>query len=309
MNTITTQRSTLNLTTWQEAFTAHIEKTYSNQNTAALANQHINVFVRWYEATFNETFNPAMLTNYDLVMYRNHSLKIVKVEASTWNSRHWALGIFCAWLEMSELMQGIEQQGGEIISEKHRALDKSEYDHLIKHCQREIRAEVTTFGNWTAVRDYAMVMVMLSAGLRVSECAALDTDDIIIGERSGTVIVRNGKGDKQRKVPIEKDILRPALRAWSEERANATAKALFISESGNRLCRRTLERIVTDIGIKIGVPDLTPHWLRYTFAKGMEQRGVSLETIRVLLGHENIETTKRYLRSSLAELQSAVEVM
>jgi integrase/recombinase XerD len=305
----TTTISNLNLTTWQDAFTAHIEKTYHNENTAALANQHINVFVRWYEAAFNETFNPSLLTNYALVMYRNHSLKVAKVEASTWNSRHWSLNIFCAWLGSPELMQGIEQQGGEIISEKHRALDQNEYHHLIQHCQREIRAEVTQFGNWTAVRDYALVMVMLSAGLRVAECAALDTDDIIIGERSGTIIVRNGKGSKQRKVAIERNILRPALRAWNEHRANATAMALFINARGERLTTRTIQRIVENIGRKISVPDLTPHWLRYTFAKGMEQRGVALESIRTLLGHENIETTKRYLRSSIAELQSAVEVM
>lgn len=306
MNTVTELEI---LTTWQDAFTVHIQKTYRNANTAALANQHVNVFVRWYEEKFNQAFDPFLITNYDLVMYRSHSLKVAKVEASTWNSRHWALGVFFAWLGMSELMDGIEQQAGELISEKHRALEQSEYHKLIQHCQREIRAEETQFGNWTAVRDYAMVMVMLGAGLRVAECASLDISDILIGERSGTIIVRNGKGGKCRKVNIESQILRPALRAWLEVRGNSAATALFISAKGVGLTTRTIQRIVETIGKNIGVPDLTPHWLRYTFAKGMEQRGVALEAIRTLLGHENIETTKRYLRSSLAELQSAVEVM
>jgi integrase/recombinase XerC len=81
------------------------------------------------------------------------------------------------------------------------------------------------------------------------------------------------------------------------------------AEGGSLFCvsKRTLQRNVPTLGAQIGVPDLTPHWLRYTFAKRLEKNGTPLETIRDLLGHESIETTKRYLKSSAEELQSAVE--
>jgi site-specific recombinase XerD len=73
------------------------------------------------------------------------------------------------------------------------------------------------------------------------------------------------------------------------------------------LTTRSLQRMVNEIGQRIGIPDLTPHWLRYTFAKMLEKAGAPIEAIRDLLGHNSIETTRRYLRSSMDELQSAVE--
>lgn len=118
-------------------------------------------------------------------------------------------------------------------------------------------------------------------------------DDIKIGDRSGSVLVRNGKGSKERTVPLNL-IARKAL-------------AMRLDLKLAPVTKRTLQRNVAQLGTQIGVPDLTPHWLRYTFAKRLEKSGVAIEAIRGLLGHESIETTRRYLRSSLDELQSAVE--
>ena len=288
-------------------FDLHIQTQYDNPNTIALASQHINVFIRWYEEQFNQTFKPELLTNYDLKLYRRHSLDEAKVTAATWNSRHWALGIYLTWIGSPDLMIGIDQKTGSAPSEKHRSLTEPEYHDLIRTCQREIRAEVTAFGNWTAVRDYAMCMVMVKAGLRVTECADLDLNDIILGERSGAIIVRDGKGGKMRKLAVESEVLRPALRAWLDVRGNFATTALFINARGARLTAHTIREIVKDLGCKINVPDLTPHWLRYTFAKMCERHGVPISTISAMLGHVSIDTTVRYLRSSLAELQSAVE--
>jgi site-specific recombinase XerD len=150
-------------------------------------------------------------------------------------------------------------------------------------------------------------MVMVKAGLRVAECADLDINDIIIAERSGAIIVRDGKGGKMRKVPIESEILRPALRAWLDVRGNFPATALFINARGARLSTHHIREVVKEYGRKINAPAMTPHWLRYTFAKQCERRGVPIATISLMLGHDSIDTTVRYLRSSLAELQSAVE--
>ena len=78
---------TFTLTTWQDAFAAHVNNIYPNSNTSALCLQHIRVFTAWHSAKFNQELNPQNLTNYDLILYRHHSLTEEKVSAATWNSR------------------------------------------------------------------------------------------------------------------------------------------------------------------------------------------------------------------------------
>jgi integrase len=277
---------------WHVDFEAHVTRTYRNPKTASLALQHVRVFSLWYEAKFNQAFEPSLITNYDLHLYREWSLKTEKVKAATWNSRLWALGILCEWLGEPDLLEGVEQQGQVRGSTKHRSLTDDEYHRLIHALEQNIKRTVTVFEHQNAVRDWASVMLMLH-GLRVEECSLVGKSDITIGERSGSVLVRNGKGSKERTVPLNM-IARKALATWLELKLAPVTV-------------RTLQRNVAQLGNQIGVPDLTPHWLRYTFAKRLEKNGTSIETIRDLLGHESIETTRRYLRSSLDELQSAVE--
>lgn len=265
-----------------------------------LAVQHVRVFGLWHEAMFHDAFQPANLTNYDLHLYRKQSLDVEKVKAATWNSRHWALGIFCAWLETPELMDGIEQKECGRASTKHRSLTDDEYHRLVHALEQNTRRAVTQFEYVNAVRTWGALSLMLHAGLRVEEVSLVEADDITIGERSGEVLVRNGKGSKERSVPLNL-VARKAVASFLDVRVDPVSVSLF-----NRTTR-SLQRDVEDLGAQIGVPDLTPHWLRYTFAKRLERTGVAIETIRDLLGHNSIEVTRRYLRSSAEELRSAVE--
>ena len=139
-------------------------------------------------------------------------------------------------------------------------------------------------------------------------------EDITINERSGNVLVRNGKGSKERNVPLNL-LARQALASYLDLLA-ASPKSGALSALGEvgearrglfNLSTRTLQRIVADLGARINVPDLTPHWLRYTCGKRLEANGTPIETIRDILGHNSIETTRRYLRSSMEDLQSAME--
>jgi integrase len=282
---------------WQTEFSSHISRNYRNAKTAGLVHQHVRVFALWYQAKFNQAFEPSLLTNYDLHLFRAESLKSKK--AATWNSRLWALEILCAWIGDPSLLEDIEAQGQGRVSTKHRSLTDDEYHRLIHALEQNPRRAVTQFEYSNAVRDWAAVSLMLH-GLRVEETSLLNVDDITLNERSGDVLVRNGKGSKERSVPIHL-IGRKALAAFLAIRPASASDNLF------SVSVRTLQRNVEALGAQIGVPDLTCHWLRYTFAKRLERSGVAIETVRDLLGHNSIETTRRYLRSSAEELQSAVE--
>lgn len=274
--------------------------TYRAENTNKAIQQHLRVFAAWYQNTFDQPLNPRHLTNYDLHVYRKHSLDVEKVKASTWNARLWALTVLARSLGNEHILEGIEGKDFGVRSTKHRSLTENEYHRLNHAMEIGIQRAVSDFERRNAIRAWACASLMLQAGLRVEEVANLSPDDITLGERSGNVRIRDGKGNKERNVPLNLHARR-ALRVWNELCASASANDLF----GTSV--RTIQRLVSDLGAEIGVPELTPHWLRYTFAKRRERKGVPIEQIRDLLGHTNIETTRRYLRSSYEELQSAVE--
>lgn len=284
---------------WQTDFSSHVASNYRNHKSAVLAKQHVRVFSLWYQAKFNQAFDPTLLTNYDLHLYREWSLKQEKVKAATWNSRLWALGILCEWIDDPSLLEGVEQQGQVRGSTKHRPLTDDEYHRLVHTLEQNIKRAITIFEYQIAVRDWASVMLMLH-GLRVEECSLVDVGDITINDRSGFVLVRDGKGNKERTVPLNL-LARNALRLWLDLRPASDKSTLFA------ITIRSLQRNVAALGSQIGVPDLTPHWLRYRFAKALEKIGTPITTIARLLGHESTTTTERYLRSALDELTSVVE--
>jgi len=293
------------LSTWQDQFKAYLETDHRkvtrrqlDDKSIRLAVQHMRRFSLWYQAQFKQAFEPVMLTNYDLHLYRKVSLENEKVKAATWNSRHWALTIFCTWIGSPELMDGIYQKSAGRASTKHRSLASDEYHRLIHTIELDPRRALTVFEAYSASRNWAVISLMLFAGLRVEEVSLLQVEDITIGERSGNVFVRNGKGSKERNVPLNL-MARRALSQYLKDRP-ASGPLFDVSI-------RTMQRIVSDLGQRIQVPDLTCHWLRYHFAKMLEKAGKPIEMIRDLLGHASIEITRRYLRSSMEDLQSAVE--
>lgn len=300
---------TLNLVTlrvhWLDQFREYLQSDYRKitrhqlaDKSIKLAVQHVRVFGLWHEAQFGQIFEPGTLTNYDIHLYRKVSLENEKIMASTWNSRHWALGIFCTWIGLPDLMDGVEQKEQGRASTKHRSLTDDEYHRIVRQTEKDTRDEVLEFHYHTRLRNRAAVALMLHAGLRVEEVSLLAATDIKIWERSGEVLVRDGKGSKERAVRLNL-IARNSIASWLDLKPDT--ETLF------DLTTRTLERIVKEIGQRISIPDLTPHWLRYTAAKRLEQTGSTIEEIRDFLGHNSIETTRRYLRSSMEQMQAAVD--
>lgn len=295
---------------WLDQFDAHLNDAYTSTATINTALQHIRVFAKWFEVKFSEPFTPEKITNYALRQFQKHSLDEARVMPNTWNSRMWALDLFTKWIEatfgasFADLMIGLKNKEQGIHPAAYRSLSDKEIHDLMQQLERNIRGAVTAFEYETNKRDAALVTLMLRTGLRVAEVAALDMSDITINERSGSVRVRNGKGNKERIVPLSIE----ARTALSELVGNSTATALFDGKRTDRLSARQIERIVQYLGAQIGVPDMSPHWMRYTFAKTLERAGRPIQMICDLLGHESVETTRKYLRSSFDELQSAVEV-
>ena len=146
------------------------------------------------------------------------------------------------------------------------------------------------------IRDSAMLQMLYSTGVRVSELVALRTVDL--HSDLGYVQV-TGKGSKQRLVPVG----RPALSAVAEYQAQArplllgrrSSPFLFITRRGTRMTRECFWRIVHATGRRAGIRQpLTPHLLRHSFATHLLARGADLRSVQQMLGHADIATTQIY---------------
>lgn len=143
-------------------------------------------------------------------------------------------------------------------------------------------------------RDRAMLELLYSSGLRLSELVDLDLGDI--DGQDATVRV-TGKGNKDRIVPVGRQAL-AAVSAWLKSRgemAPADEAALFVSNRGHRISRRSVQARVTHWAKKQGIDaNVFPHLFRHSFATHILESSHDLRGVQELLGHANIATTQVY---------------
>jgi integrase/recombinase XerD len=150
------------------------------------------------------------------------------------------------------------------------------------------------------LRDRAILEVLYSTGLRVSELVNLKVSDL---EMRVGCLRCIGKGDKERLVPVGRKAL-AAVQAYLEKsrphflRGREAGRAvpwLFVNRSGNRLSRVGIWRLLTAHGRRAGIrAPLSPHKLRHSFATHLLERGADLRSVQLMLGHADISTTQIY---------------
>jgi len=142
------------------------------------------------------------------------------------------------------------------------------------------------------IRDLAMFELFYSSGLRLSELAALNMDDIDLSDRELRVL--KGKGGKQRNLPIGSKAV-TALKKWFSYRTQTTDSAVFISNKGKRLGQRSIQLRLDRWCKKIGLPEhVHPHMLRHSFASHLLESSHDIRAVQELLGHSNLSTTQIY---------------
>lgn len=158
-----------------------------------------------------------------------------------------------------------------------------------------------------AVRDKAILELLYSSGLRLSELTGLAEDDVNF--RDATVRV-TGKGSKTRIVPVGSHAL-AALNAWLPARgqlARPGAKALFVGQDGSALGPRAVQSRLKQWALKLGLADkVHPHALRHSFASHLLQSSGDLRAVQELLGHASISTTQVYTHLDFQHLAKAYD--
>lgn len=159
-------------------------------------------------------------------------------------------------------------------------------------------------------RDRAMLEVLYSCGLRVSELTALQFGDLFFGE--GYIRV-TGKGDKQRLVPVS-PLARDRIQLYLDDRRNivadkvADANTVFLSNRRRALTRVMVFTIIRKAALYAGIDKhISPHTFRHSFATHLLEGGANIRQVQEMLGHENIVTTEIYTHLDISRLRDTVE--
>lgn len=156
------------------------------------------------------------------------------------------------------------------------------------------------------LRDRAILEVLYSCGLRVSELCDLKLGDLFFGEGYIRVI---GKGDKQRLVPVS-SIARSRIQIYMDVRGKERRKEeiLFLNNRGKKLTRVMIFTIIKQAAQRAGIEKkISPHTFRHSFATHLLEGGANIRQVQELLGHENILTTEIYTHLDDSHLRQTLE--
>ncbi len=164
-------------------------------------------------------------------------------------------------------------------------LDDSEIIKLLRACDESF--------SHCSLRNKCFVLLMLDSGLRRGEIPRINIGDINFNNKS--MIIR-GKGSKQRLIPIGYQTCESLLDYRLKYRQVASgSEPFFLDLNGQRCSDNTIKQIFKRLKVTSGIERLHPHLLRHTFATYYLADGGDLETLRLILGHSNIQTTQMYL--------------
>lgn len=247
-------------------------------------------FVRFLHERRNGT-TPTIPAPQDFARYREHLIQATDQSPATINRRLQSLRVFGRFLQEKGFTELNPAQHLQLIANGHdqvapRVLDDDEIAQLIVALRAGASRRLMR-------RDYAIIELMLQAGLRVNEVALLTKDDIVPTANGLRLIVRGTAEHHFRQVPLNETLAR-ALREYLQFRpAVPDVNTLFVSQQGKPLSTRSIQRLVEAYTEAAELEDVCANSLRHTCAKKLLLENAP-EQVAMWLGHKNIESLNKY---------------
>ncbi len=250
-------------------------------------------------------WDPADITD---EMVRKYRLRLNReqLDRNTQNYHLIALRGFLKYL-VKRKIPSLPPEAIELAKTSARDIDMIDTDDL----ERLLHAPADTNKNpLLPLRDHALLELLFSTGLRVSELCALDRDSINLSKNEFSV---RGKGGKIRVVFVSEGA-KTALREYLDKRGDISP-ALFVSvprgkitKEPTRLTSRSIQRMLQRYAIKAGIAKkVTPHTLRHLFATDLLVNGADIRSVQMMLGHANVATTQVYTHLTDKQLREVHE--
>ncbi|WP_144554123.1 tyrosine-type recombinase/integrase [Peribacillus simplex] len=240
----------------------------------------ISQFLQWFKDEAEEIEKSHVQSYLDDMEQSNKS-------AGTIEKHYSAITMFSRFLDKPEIVLNIDRKAKEKKEDPPKALNMLEQAALLK--------EIEASGHF---RNIAIVYTMIHTGIRVSELCDLNHSDIQKEEERQYILIRDSKGDIDRKIPLSMTASEKIM-AYKEF-LNMETEAIFISSVNQRITPRSVQYMLTKY-------NATPHKLRNTFCQTLIDKGIDLQTVSKLMGHKDLNMTKRYIGEGKEELESAVE--
>lgn len=282
-----------------DLFKKSLEKQEKSPNTIYAYSSDVAEFIRWFTDAVGE-YSPDQVSIVDIQEFRGYTYNVKRNKPVSVNRKLAAIEQYFSTL-MSE---GVIKTNPAAGIKRIRCQQQSQVEALDNKDLYKLKRMFYMGAN---KRDIAIFELMINTGLREAEVCNLQLSDVIISDRKGTVIVRSGKGEKYREIPLNA-IARKAISDYLEVRQDKS-DYLFVSNKSGRLSRSQLYRIIRKYS-DIARVKAYPHMLRHTFAtKLLRESNVDLVTVKELLGHASINTTAIYTKANRNDMEKAVETL
>ena len=290
---------------WMAAFLLSLERDDLAPATVRGYRYDLRHFLAWRRTVQDGIFAIQDLAEHDLIAYRQHMVAAGRRPAAI-NRRLEALRRLCRWARGTGALTSDVAQGVRPV----RTVRDRQPVGLTDVEVHAILRSAGASSHGLAARNYAMVQLMLQAGLRVGEVAALRITDITMNDRSGCVRVRHGKGLKAREAPLNATVRRALKQHFERRPASGKDAPLFISSRETAMPVRTIQAVITSLArrARLKRAAVSAHTLRHTFALGyLRDNPGKLVELASLLGHESLDTTAIYTRPSRDDLAADLE--
>ena len=260
----------------------------------------LGAFIRWASGTYSEDFLIVQVKTEQIRAYITHLLDDLGRAPSTVNRHLQALRKCCSFLVAFDLSPSNAADEIALVSvtaeQTPKTLTQTEIDLFLK-AANGTRVAI-------AKRDAAILQLLVNTGLRVTELVNLKVDDVVFDHPGVHLRIQDSRNLDKRNIPLPGQVCRMLKEYLLVRPKTLSSEHVFLTQEGNPLSTRTVQRIVNRCSKQAGVSGVTAQLLRRTYAMHLLQETKDLVEVSQRLGHQSLEITLRYLNLSESDKAS-----